>query len=298
MRFIPVCERMGDSEKAEKYKSVAAEIVDSIEENAWDGNWYMRAFFDDGTPLGSSKNSECTIDSLAQSWAAITGAGRKERVEEALNSVEKYLIDNETGIIKLLTPPFDKSDLHPGYIKSYLPGVRENGGQYTHASTWVVMAFAKMGMGDRAVELFNMINPINHTRTKTECQRYKTEPYVMSADVYAVDPNAGRGGWSWYTGAAGWMYRVGIEHILGIKKQNGLLVIDPCIPSTWDGYKVKIREGQSLYTINISNPQKVCRGVKEISVDGANHGVEPIQLIDDGKNHTIEVLLERAENEA
>lgn len=298
MRFIPVCERLGDMERAEKYKNTAAEIVDSIEENAWDGNWYRRAFFDDGTPLGSSKNSECTIDSIAQSWAAITGAGRKERVEEALNSVEKYLIDNEAGIIKLLTPPFDKSDLHPGYIKSYLPGVRENGGQYTHASTWVVMAFAKMGMGDRAVELFNMINPINHTRTKTECQRYKTEPYVMSADVYAVDPNAGRGGWSWYTGTAGWMYRVGIEHILGIKKQNGLLIIDPCIPSTWDGYKVRIREGQSLYTINISNPQKVCRGVAKISVDGANHGVGPIQLIDDGKNHAIEVLLGRAENEA
>lgn len=290
-KFLPLCRQRQDEERVRRYEEMSRKIAEAIEKNAWDGSWYRRAYFDDGTPLGSSRNGECSIDSISQSWSVISGVGRPARAEEALNAVERYLVDGSEGIIKLLTPPFDNGDLHPGYIKGYVPGVRENGGQYTHAATWVILAFAKLGRGDRAWELFNMINPINHTRTPIEYNRYKVEPYVMAADVYAVSPHAGRGGWSWYTGAAGWMYRVGIEHILGVKKRGEYLVIDPCIPKGWCGYTVTYKHGGTTYGIDIQNPQGVSQGIKKVTVDGQEVPELKIPLEQDGRHHKVEVLM-------
>ncbi|NRZ85203.1 cellobiose phosphorylase [Clostridium beijerinckii] len=228
-------------------------IRDNLEKNAWDGGWYRRAYFDDGTPLGSRENPECRIDSLAQSWAIISGAGQKERSIEAMEAVDNNLVKKDKGMILLLAPPFSNSKLEPGYIKGYVPGVRENGGQYTHAAVWVILALTKLGLGDKAVNYFNMINPINHAKTELECMTYKVEPYVMAADVYIKEPHAGRGGWSWYTGASGWMYRVGVENILGLRKvQDKGYAINPCIPKAWNEFEIKITNEKEDYTIKVS----------------------------------------------
>ncbi|HOJ10547.1 MAG TPA: glycosyl transferase, partial [Clostridiales bacterium] len=290
-KFIPICKKAGDEDRAGQYKEISANIIQAIENNAWDGSWYLRAWFDDGKPLGSTENTECRIDSIAQSWAAISGLGDIERTKEALKAVQNYLINKEEGIIKLFTPPFDKGDLEPGYIKGYVPGVRENGGQYTHAAVWVILAFAMIGDGDKAHQLFHMINPINHSRTQIETARYKTEPYVMAADVYAIPPNTGRGGWTWYTGAAGWMYRVGVEHILGIKKRGDAILIDPCIPSGWKEYLVKYKYENSLYNIEFKNSNGVNKGVQRIYLDGIEIKGNLIQLKKDGKEHKVEVIM-------
>ncbi|TCO73125.1 GH36-type glycosyl hydrolase domain-containing protein [Marinisporobacter balticus] len=290
-KFSIVCNKMKEFERGKRYINVAKEIADAIEENAWDGEWYRRAYFDDGKPLGSIENTECMIDSLAQSWAVISGAGRNDRKNIAMASVQRYLIKKEEGMILLFTPPFDQSDLHPGYIKGYVPGVRENGGQYTHAATWVINAFAMMGEGDRAWELYNMINPINHTRTSIECATYKVEPYVMAADVYAVNPHTGRGGWTWYTGAAGWMYKVGLEHILGLKKKDNKLIIKPCIPKEWMEYRIKYRHKDTYYYILIKNPNSVNRNVDYVIIDGQRKEEKYISLINDQKDHEVEVVL-------
>lgn len=292
-RFVPICMARNDGERAERYSIIAGEIIDAIEKNAWDGSWYRRAYFDDGTPLGSIQNPECRIDSLSQSWAAISGAAKTQRVEEAMNAVEKYLVDRDEGIIKLLTPPFDASDLEPGYIKGYVPGVRENGGQYTHAAIWVIYAFSSIGKGDKAWELFHLINPINHARTQIELARYKVEPYAVAADVLAVAPHAGRGGWTWYTGAAGWVYRAGIEHILGIKKAGHDIRMDPCIPRDWNEYSIKYKFGRTLYDIRVKNPDGVNKGVKVLTIDGKTYSDNVIKLADDGKEHSVEVLMGR-----
>lgn len=289
--FVPVCEKMGEKERAKKYAVTAKEIAKAIEENGWDGNWYRRAYFDDGKPLGSVGNSECQIDSLAQTWAVISGAGDKERIESAMNAVENYLIKKDEGLIKLLTPPFDEGELEPGYIKSYVPGVRENGGQYTHAAAWVVMAYAKMGDGEKAVELFQMLNPINHSRTHIEYSKYKVEPYVMAADVYSVEPHTGRGGWTWYTGAAGWFYKVGFEHILGFKKNDKTLVIDPCIPENWSGFDIKYKFKDTLYIIEVKNPDRVNKGVKKVLIDKKEVKDKKILLVDDKGKHYVEVIM-------
>ncbi|NLY43378.1 MAG: glycosyl transferase [Clostridiaceae bacterium] len=291
MRFIPICKAMQDDERAEKYKNTAEKLVKSMEANAWDGAWYRRAYFDDGTPLGSSQNMECKIDSIAQSWSVISGAGKPSRTKEAMSALEHYLVKKEEGLIMLLTPPFDKGELKPGYIKGYVPGVRENGGQYTHAAIWVIMAFAKMGDGDKAWELFHLINPINHARTPIEAARYKVEPYVMAADVYAVHPHTGRGGWTWYTGAAGWMYRVGIEHILGLKKKGDRLIIDPCIPKEWDYYEMEYKYGDTQYVMRVKNPKHVNKGVQSIMMDKNAIENYEIPLIDDKKTHFIDVTM-------
>lgn len=290
-KFAPICEKRGDDKRAKRYLKVASEIVKAIEKNAWDGEWYRRAYFDDGTPLGSFENTECKIDSLAQSWAVISGYGSKERIEKAMESVERYLIKEEEGLILLFTPPFDKSKLDPGYIKGYVPGVRENGGQYTHAATWVINAFAMMGDGDKAWRLYNMINPVNHTRTSIECATYKVEPYVMAADVYAVSLHVGRGGWTWYTGAAGWMYRVGIEYILGFKKEGDKLIINPCIPKNWFEYEIKYRYKSTTYNIKVRNPNKVNKGVDKIYIDGSIIKEKFIHLVNDNREHVVEVIL-------
>ena len=283
-----------DKKRAERYEKEAEHIAQALEAEAWDGSWYRRAYFDDGTALGTVENSECRIDSIAQSWSVISGAGRQNRIEEAMGAVEKYLIDHDEGIIKLLTPPFDEGPLKPGYIRGYVPGVRENGGQYTHAAAWVVLAFAGLGKGDRAWELFHMINPINHSKTTIECSRYKVEPYVMAADVYALPPNTGRGGWTWYTGAAGWLYRVGLESILGIKKEGRKLYIDPCIPSEWDNFEATYLFENSTYIINVSNPARINQGVKAVALDGQPCTSGYVELVGDGRNHTINVVMGNA----
>ncbi len=290
-KMIPICTHMGDIERANKYRTHATNIIEAIEKEAWDGSWYRRAYFDDGTPLGSIQNDEGKIDSLSQSWAAISSAAKSSRVEEAMSALEKYLIDRKNGLIKLLTPPFYDSELNPGYIKGYLPGVRENGGQYSHAATWVIYAYSMLGNGDKAWELFSMINPINHARTDMECITYKVEPYVMAADVYAVPPNEGRGGWTWYTGAAGWMYRIGMEHILGIKKQGNYLKIVPCIPKMMKEYSVKYMFGGSAYEIKIINNSNKNTGIKHIKIDERIVQANTIELIDDGRTHIIECYM-------
>jgi cellobiose phosphorylase len=290
-KFSGICEKMDDLERGERYKKAAKDIANNIEENAWDGEWYRRAYFDDGTPLGSIENTECMIDSLAQSWAVISGAAKSDRTKTAMDSAKRYLIKKEEGMILLFTPPFNESDLHPGYIKGYVPGVRENGGQYTHAATWVINAFAMMGDGDQAWELYNMINPINHARTPIECATYKVEPYVIAADVYAVNPHTGRGGWTWYTGAAGWMYRVGLEYILGLKKKDDTLIINPCIPKEWKEYKIKYKYKDTTYHITVKNFKRVSGNVETIVIDGKKREEKNIPLVNDQKDHHVEVIL-------
>ncbi len=268
-KFIPLCIQRNDNERAQRYLESLGRLKQALEENAWDGNWYRRAYFDNGTPLGSIQNSECKIDSVSQSWAVISGAGDAKRIKAAMQSVENYLVNKEEGLVKLLTPPFDNSELEPGYIKSYVPGVRENGGQYTHAAAWVIIAFAKMCNGDTAWEIFDLINPINHTRTPMENVKYKVEPYVIPADVYAVPPHVGRGGWTWYTGSAAWIYKAGLEYILGIRRKGQSLEINPCIPKKWSEFTVNYKYMNTIYRIKVANPKGVSCGVKSIVVDGS-----------------------------
>ncbi|MCR1934322.1 GH36-type glycosyl hydrolase domain-containing protein [Clostridium tepidum] len=284
--FIDICDYKKDIVNMNRYKEYLQFIKENIEKNAWDGSWYRRAYFDNGIPLGSIENDECIIDSLSQSWSVISGAGKESRVKEAMAAVEKNLIKKDKGIISLLTPAFDKSNLQPGYIKGYLPGVRENGGQYTHAAIWVVLAFCKLKMEDKAWSLFNMINPINHTKSYFNCQNYKVEPYVMTADIYDVEPHVGRGGWSWYTGAASWMYRTGIEGILGLKlKGKDGFYIDPCIPKDWKQYEIIYSRGNCKYNIKVIRENK-----KELWVDGKLKTNNIIPIFEEG-THEIKVLI-------
>jgi cyclic beta-1,2-glucan synthetase len=267
------------------------DLKQALEKEAWDGNWYMRAFFDDGTPLGSARNDECRIDSIAQSWGVISGAAAPQLAEQAMAAVEQHLILREQRLILLLSPPFDKGVLQPGYIKGYVPGVRENGGQYTHAALWTLIAYAMLGDGDRAGELFALLNPINHAATRAGLHRYKVEPYVVAADVYAVSPHSGQGGWTWYTGAAGWMYRAGLESILGLKFRGERLTVDPCIPRNWPAYEVLYRKGKAQYEIRVENPSGVCHGVSSVEMDGTKLSKNEIPLVDDGRRHQIRIVL-------
>jgi cyclic beta-1,2-glucan synthetase len=290
--FAGVADSCGERERASRWRNRAASLKASLEREAWDGAWYKRAFFDDGVPLGSAESGECQIDSIAQSWAVLSGAGRKDRALRAMASVERRLVRRESGLILLFSPPFDQSPLDPGYIKGYLPGIRENGGQYTHAAIWSVVAFAMLGQGDRATELFNLLNPIHRTRGRADLDRYKVEPYAISADVYSAAPHQGRGGWTWYTGAAGWLYRAGLEWILGFRKRGSALHIDPCIPKEWEGFEVAYRHGDALYRINVENPKGVCRGVSRITLDGTLLPGEPlVPLADDAREHEVQVVL-------
>ncbi|MDP4093961.1 MAG: glycosyl transferase, partial [Bacillota bacterium] len=294
--FAPICVGMGDNDKALEYGKTAERLSQAIDKDAWDGNWYRRAYFDNGIPLGSIQNTECKIDSIAQTWAVISGGGRSEKIGEAMNSLENYLVLKEEGLIKLLTPPFDEGDLQPGYIKGYVPGVRENGGQYTHAAAWAIIAFALLGEGDKACELFNLINPVNHTRTHMEYSRYKAEPYVMAADVYAAYPHVGRGGWTWYTGSAGWMYRAGIEYLLGFKKNGSILKIEPCIPEKWTRFGMIYKYSGTIYKIDVQNPEGVSMGTVKTVVDGAVTSNGEIQLVDDGREHVVVVYMGKGES--
>jgi cyclic beta-1,2-glucan synthetase len=263
-----------------------------LEEEAWDGEWYRRAFFDDGTPLGSAQNDECQIDSIAQSWAVLSGAADKQRARQAMESVEERLLRREDRLMLLLSPPFDRTPLDPGYIKGYVPGIRENGGQYTHAAAWSVIAFAMLGDGDKAGELFDMLSPIHHASRRADLHRYKGEPYAVAADVYAQAPHVGRGGWTWYTGAAGWLYRAGLEWILGFRKRGSHLHIDPSIPRKWEHFEITYRHGATVYRIAVENPNGVCRGVSRVSLDGAPlPGKALVPLSDDGSEHRVQVVL-------
>jgi len=257
-KFQSICKFKRDDKHSDEYLKLKEFIRENIETNAWDGSWYRRAYFDNGTPLGSVENDECQIDAISQSWAVISGAAKESRAREAVDALERNLIREDKGVMLLLTPAFDKSALEPGYIKGYIPGVIENGGQYTHAAIWSVLALAKICHNDRAYKAFSMINPINHTKTYLNCEIYKVEPYVMAADVYAVDSHVGRGGWSWYTGAAGWMYRTGIETILGLKfNENYGFTISPCIPTSWKGYTMKYTRGQCIYNIKVERNSEI-----------------------------------------
>lgn len=285
------CDAREEGERATRYREHLRKLKDSIEANAWDGDWYVRAFFDDGTPLGSAKNDECRIDSIAQSWGVISGAADRDRANHAVAAVEQHLIVRGEGLVRLLAPPFDKSSLEPGYIKGYVPGVRENGGQYTHAALWTVIAYAMLEDGDRAGELFALLNPVNHAATRAGLHKYKVEPYVVAADVYAVEPHVGRGGWTWYTGAAGWMYRSALESILGLKVRGNSLSLEPCIPRAWPSYQMTYRRGEERYEITVENPLGLSTGVASIEVDGKNLDVNDIPLADDGQVHQVKIVL-------
>ncbi len=285
--FSRICKIKKDHGTVKKYNDIAEELKKNIDEHAWDGEWYLRAFFDNGETLGSRHNNECRIDSISQSWSAISGAGNNEKVEKAMNSFFRYLVQEEDRLIMLLNPPFDKSEPDPGYIKGYLPGIRENGGQYTHAALWAVIAYAKLGMGDTAYKLFNMINPITHAQNYSEVMKYKQEPYVVSADVYSKYPHAGRGGWSWYTGSAGWMYQAGIEWMLGIRKKGRYLYVNPVIPGVWKHFSFTYRFGEARYHIDVENNEGLTYGRISIMMNGREIHAKGIKLIDDGKDHGI-----------
>ncbi len=289
MRFAKLRVVMFDD--PEPYRQQAAALAKALEAHAWDGNWYLRAFYDDGSPMGSSGNSECKIDAIAQSWAVLSGAANPQRADQAMESVNDILVRQAEQMILLFTPPFDKTSHDPGYIKGYAPGVRENGGQYTHASTWTVWAFAKLGQGDRAEALFRLLNPIYHSDTLEKAAHYKVEPYVIAADVYGVPPHTGSGGWTWYTGSSGWMYRLGIEAILGISKRGNILKMDPCIPKAWPGFKVAYRFGKTCYQISIENTQSVNRGVDQVLLDGKIMRDGLIPLVDDGMEHVVHIVM-------
>jgi cellobiose phosphorylase len=284
--FKEICKHREDIERYERYTEMAEFIRVNLEENAWDGSWYRRAYFDDGTPLGSIQNDECQIDSLAQSWSIISGAGDKSRAKQAMASLEKYLVKVDKGMILLLTPPFDNSKLEPGYIKGYVPGVRENGAQYTHAAIWVILAEALQGNGDKAWRYFNMINPINHSETNLECERYKVEPYVMTADVYFREPHGGRGGWSWYTGAAGWMYRVGIEAILGLKlRGESGFVMEPAVPVGWDEFKIEFTKENCKYNITVRKGSE-----KSVALNGEKLKTQIIPWMEKGEHEVVVII--------
>jgi cyclic beta-1,2-glucan synthetase len=285
--FAEPAEARGDGAVATEFRKQADAYATAVETHAWDGAWYRRAYFDDGTPLGSSQNDECRIDSIAQSWSVISGAGDPGRQALAMRSLEEHLVREDARILMLLTPPFDRTPKDPGYIKGYLPGVRENGAQYTHAALWAVLATALRGNGDRAFELYQMLNPLTHSRTPEEVETYKVEPYVVAADVYTAEGHLGRGGWTWYTGSASWMYRVGLEGILGFRKRGDTLFIEPAAPTSWREYTIEYRHGKSLYTIVVSNDGEGGRGPVEVAVDGQISSGGGITLVDDGERHTV-----------
>jgi cellobiose phosphorylase len=268
----------------------------NIDRSGWDGEWFRRAYFDDGTLLGSTNNTECQIDAIAQSWAVLSGAGDPRRARTAMAAVDRRLVRRDHGLIQLLDPPFDKSDLNPGYIKGYVPGVRENGGQYTHGAIWTVMAFAALGDHQRAWELFAMINPVNHADTAAKIATYKVEPYVVAADVYAVAPHTGRGGWTWYTGSAGWMYRLIVESLLGLTLEVDRLRFAPCLPADWKSFKLHYRYRETFYHIVVLQ-SSATDDATAITIDGVAQRDDAIALIDDRLDHAVEIRINSAQSQ-
>jgi cyclic beta-1,2-glucan synthetase len=296
--FIPICERRGDHERAQRYREYQTQVRVALDEAGWDGRWYRRAYYDDGTPLGSAQNEECRIDALAQAWAVISKAAPPERAAQAMDAVEQHLVSADAGIIRLLTPPFDHDPRDPGYIKGYVPGIRENGGQYTHAAIWVVQALAELGRRHRAAALLEMLGPVSHTRTPQDVAVYQVEPYVVAADVYGAGPHVGRGGWTWYTGSAGWMYRVALESVLGVRLEGGdTLTVKPCIPDHWSQYGVtwRLPDGRTRYEIVVHNPTGQSAAVQSVVIDGrpaiAEGATARIPLVRDGGVHRVSITL-------
>lgn len=303
--WAPLCEQRGDTERAARYRSHRAALGEALEAQAWDGHWYRRGYYDDGSPLGSAESDECRIDALVQAWCVMSGAAPSDRAREAMRSVAEHLVDEEEGLIRLLTPPFVETPHDPGYIRGYVAGVRENGGQYTHAALWVVRAFAELGERDRALRLLERLGPVHHARDDEGAQRYGVEPYVVAADVYGAPPHVGRGGWTWYTGSAGWMLRVVLESVLGLRIDEGRwLVVEPRVPDHWEGFHVRWRPlgGPSSYDVEVRNPDRRAETVVELLLDG-----RPVRPVDgrgrvplerDGETHRLEVVLGRAEHPA
>ncbi|MEQ6277153.1 GH36-type glycosyl hydrolase domain-containing protein [Kluyvera huaxiensis] len=285
-RFAALADQRQDDSVVSMCRSEAASLEKNLEANAWDGQWYRRGYFDDGTPLGSKGSQDCRIDAIAQSWSVLSGVASQARRVIAMQALDKHLVDNEAGLIKLLTPPFDGHGMNPGYIQGYLPGVRENGGQYTHGAIWAIMAFARMGNTERAWQLWSMVNPIHHTQDAIGVEKYKAEPYVMSADIYSVAPHTGRAGWSWYTGSAGWAYRLLTEELLGIKRYGSVLTVHPLLPVNWPSFSMAYQYGGSQYHIIVS------RGIGEyrVTLDGKLLLDDRIPLMDDGQSHAVEII--------
>lgn len=288
-RFLPFIEKKGEEDRVNRYKNILQNLRLALNKECWDGRWFRRAYMDDGNILGSIENEECRIDSIAQSWSVISGVGDEDKKLISMESLENHLVDKENGIIKLLDPPFSNGKLEPGYIKSYLPGVRENGGQYTHSSLWVVIAEAMLGFGDKAGEFYRIINPIEHARTKEAANKYKVEPYVVAADVYGASNLVGRGGWTWYTGSSSWFYKAGVEYILGFKIENNVLRINPCIPRDWKEFSMRYRFGRSIYNIKVKNLQGRNYGVSRVLLNGEVVEDKAIRLVDDGRVNEVEV---------
>lgn len=302
-RFAGLARTYGDALSAERCEREAAALRLNIEKSGWDGEWYRRAYFDDGTPLGSAENSECRIDSISQSWSVLSGAGDPDRSLMAMEAVDRHLVRREHRLVQLLDPPFDTSEPNPGYIKGYVPGVRENGGQYTHAAVWVAMAFARLGDARRAWDIFSMINPVNHGRTPGEVAIYKVEPYVVAADVYAAPQHAGRGGWTWYTGSAAWMYRLIVESLLGLVLEGDTLRFVPCLPPEWEECTIHYRHLDTVYHIRMLQNTAVREGALsspfgtthhenaalQVTVDGAERSGGIVPLVNDRREHAVEV---------
>jgi cyclic beta-1,2-glucan synthetase len=300
--FVPISESRGDRERVERYGAYREELHGALNDAGWDGDWYRRGYYDDGTPLGSVQNDECRIDALAQAWAVLSGAAPPDRAIRAMDAVERDLISEKEGLIRLLMPPFDKTANDPGYIKGYAPGVRENGGQYTHAALWVVRAMAELKRNDRVARLLDLLNPIHHAMTGDQVGTYQVEPYVVAADVYGVAPHVGRGGWTWYTGSSGWMYRVALESLLGFKLIDGdLLMIKPCVPDDWNEFTISYRlpGEKTRYEIHATNPEGHADVVVAATIDGAAVAVEGgalrIPLLKDDRLHRVQLVLGRKE---
>jgi cellobiose phosphorylase len=278
MEWEGIARLRGDDDTVAWCGAQAALLRENLSEHAWDGEWYRRAWFDDGTPLGSAVNTECQIDSISQSWSVLSGAGEPARTRMAMDALDRRLVRRDVGLVQLLDPPFDRSELEPGYIKGYVPGVRENGGQYTHAAIWAAMAFARLGDAEKAWEILQMINPVHHTATPDDVQTYRAEPYVVAADVYAVSPHVGRGGWTWYTGSAGWFYRLIVESLLGIRLEVDRLIIAPCLPPGWQPFSVRYRYRETSFRVTV-HP------------DPAGQTSASVPLVDDREEHAVEVRI-------
>jgi cellobiose phosphorylase len=290
-RFAPIARSRGDESLARQCEDDAAQLRTNVEASAWDGEWYLRAWFDDGTPIGSAANTECRIDSIAQSWSVLSGAASSERGTAAMAALQRHLVRDEIRIVQLLEPPFDVSRPSPGYIQGYVPGVRENGGQYTHAAVWAALAFAAIGDSDRAWRLFGMLNPVRHGDSAERIAVYKTEPYVVAGDVYAFAPHAGRGGWTWYTGSAGWMYQLLVEWLLGVRRRGDRLVLRPLLPGDWEAFDVSYRFGATTFDIAVR--AAAADADAELTVDGTRSTDGTVALVDDGARHQVVLAVAR-----
>ncbi|SDB80027.1 cyclic beta-1,2-glucan synthetase [Raineyella antarctica] len=299
--FCPLATRREDAPTLQEFRTEQQRLLRALETHGWDGEWYRRGYFDDGTPLGSAHRPECRIDGIAQSWAVLSGAAQPERAEQAMEQLQSQLVLPEDRLVRLFTPPFDVSEPDPGYIRAYPPGVRENGGQYTHGALWSIFAWSALGRTDRAATTFGMINPVNHARTRAEADTYRVEPYVVAADVYAAEPYVGRGGWTWYTGSAGWMYRAGLEAILGLHREGQHLALRPCLPPEWPRVSIRYRFGTSTYDIDIDTHGSDARRITRLTLDEADvpcpDDLARIPLVDDGNTHWVSLILSGKDEE-